>query len=64
MDLLESVLRTANAASFTENFKTNGIDTVTLSLLTDEDLELLGIEDANTRQDILKRIENLHCPKE
>lgn len=64
MDLLESVLRTANAESFTETFKEHGIDTATLSLLIDEDLQLLGIEDANVRQDILKRIENLHFPKE
>lgn len=64
MDLLESILRTANAEHFTERFKEQGIETVTLSLLTDEDLRLLGIEEENIRQDILKRIANLHIPKE
>lgn len=64
MDLLEPVLRTANAQNFTEKFKEHGIDAAVLSLLTDDDLQLLGIEDSNIRQNILNRIANLHIRKE
>lgn len=64
MDLLESVLRSVKAERFTEKFKENGIDTPTLSLLNEEDLQILGIEDSHTRQEILKRIATLHIPKE
>lgn len=64
MDLLDSVLRTAKAEKFTEKFKASGIDTATLSLLTNEDLQLLNVEGADTRQNILNCINNLQVPKE
>lgn len=64
MDLLDSVLRKAKAENFAEKFKANGINTTTLSLLTDEDLQLLDINNPDIRQEILKCIENLQIPKE
>lgn len=64
MDLLESVLRAAKAEKFTGKFKENGIDTITLSLLVDEDLQLLGIEDPKIRHEILQRITTLQFAKE
>lgn len=64
MDLLDSILRKAKAESLTEKFKENGIEASTLSLLTDKDLQLLGIEKPEKRQDILKCIANLQIPKE
>lgn len=64
MDLLDSILRSAKAEQYIDSFKENGIDTYTLSLLTEKDLKLLKIEDHDIRQNILNRIKSLQIQKE
>ncbi|KAL3271095.1 hypothetical protein HHI36_021591 [Cryptolaemus montrouzieri] len=64
MDLLSSLLKTAEADEYSCNFKKHGIDPFTLKLLDHEDLEALGITERTKRNVILKNIANLQIPAE
>lgn len=64
MDLLSSILRAYNAEKYIDNFKTHQVDSFTLTLLTEKDLQLIGIPDKVHRETILKQIENLQIPSE
>lgn len=64
MDLLETVLRSGGFGEFVENFRTNKIDSFSLKLLNDQDLQLLGIEDETERKKLIKVIHNLQIPAE
>lgn len=64
MDLLSTVLRSCNAEQYIENFKTHQVDSFTLKLLNHEDLKIIGINDEEHRNNILKHIDNLQIPCE
>lgn len=64
MDLLSTVLRSCNAEKFIEDFKIHQVDAFTLKLLNHEDLEIIGVQKEEHRNDILKYIENLQIPAE
>lgn len=64
MDLLETVLRTANAFEHIEKFRKEGINATALQLLTDNDLEIIGIDDPKVRDKILKTAEHLQVASE
>ncbi|XP_057669778.1 uncharacterized protein LOC130902010 [Diorhabda carinulata] len=64
MDLLETVLSSGGFGEFVENFRANKIDSFSLKLLSDQDLELLGIEDGTQRQKLMEVINNLQIPAE
>ncbi|ERL94324.1 hypothetical protein D910_11605 [Dendroctonus ponderosae] len=64
MDLLETVLRSCQAEQYINNFKDHRIDTYILKLLVEEDLELIGIDDEETRVRVLQHFANLQIPTE
>lgn len=64
MDLLETILRSCDADKYVNNFKENGIETYILKILVDEDLEAIGVEDAELRAKILNHCKNLQIPTE
>lgn len=64
MDLLETILRNAKAEEFIENFRDYEIEASTLPLLSNEDLEIIGVCDQETRLNILSVAKNLKIPKE
>lgn len=64
MDLLETVLRSANAEKYIEKLKEQNIEASTLPLLTDQDLLILGVDDEDIRKEILDRSSTLQIPHE
>ncbi|CAH1119468.1 unnamed protein product [Phaedon cochleariae] len=64
MDLLQTILRSCQSENYYNNFKNSGIDSYTLKLLTEEDLEDIGIENVVNRKKILKHFSNLQIPTE
>ncbi|KAJ8951278.1 hypothetical protein NQ318_008181, partial [Aromia moschata] len=63
-DLLRSVLATCGAEMYTDNFKNNGIDLFTLKILSNEDLQIIGIPDEDMRCRIIENVANLQIPAE
>lgn len=59
MDLFETILRTAGAEKYLNNFKENEIEEDALKLLSDEDLKLIGVEEEEIRANIIKKAQNL-----
>ncbi|KAJ8919705.1 hypothetical protein NQ315_006233 [Exocentrus adspersus] len=64
MDLLQSILNTCGADKYIENFRSNGIDAFTLKILNNEDLKIIGVEEADVRNSIVKHVANLQIPSE
>lgn len=64
MDLLSTILRSCNAEIYIQNFKIHQVDSFTLKLLNHEDLEIIGVNDEEHRNNILKQIEKLQIPAE
>ncbi|KAG5880121.1 hypothetical protein JTB14_027058 [Gonioctena quinquepunctata] len=64
MDLLQTILRSCECEEFYNNFKNNGIDSFTLKILDDEDLQIIGIQDVEKREKVLRHINNLQIPSE
>lgn len=64
MDLLSSILRSCNTEKYIDNFKTHQVDSFTLKLLNDEDLDIIGVDNEEDRKKLLKHIENLQIPAE
>ncbi|KAF5305839.1 hypothetical protein FQR65_LT07578 [Abscondita terminalis] len=64
MDLLETILRSANAEKYVELFAKNGIEAATLPLLSIEDLKFLGVDEKDVRIEILNKASHLQIPHE
>ncbi|KAJ8926217.1 hypothetical protein NQ314_021426 [Rhamnusium bicolor] len=64
MDLLQSILRSCDAENYYDNFRNNGIDSFTLKILNNDDLQIVGVQDEDVRARILKHISNLQIPTE
>lgn len=64
MDLLSTILRSCKAEKYIENFKEHQVDSFTLKLLNHEDLKIIGVNDEEHRNNILKHIDNLQIPCE
>ncbi|KAB0792300.1 hypothetical protein PPYR_14259 [Photinus pyralis] len=59
MDLLETVLRSADAESYLDLLMNNNIDISTLPLLSEEELKIIGIDDEAARTRILEKTTRL-----
>lgn len=64
MDLLDTVLRASGAESYVDDFRKRKIDARTLPLLNGEDLQLIGIDNEDTRKSILQKSSNLQMSRE
>nr|XP_023017398.1 uncharacterized protein LOC111506523 [Leptinotarsa decemlineata] len=64
MDLLKTILSSCECEELYDNFKNNNIDTETLKILSDEDLQIVGIQDEKKREKILLKLNNLRIPAE
>ena len=64
MDLLDTVLRSANAEAYVDLLSNHNIDASTLPTLSDMDLVILGVDDAEVRKNIIKKASHLQIPHE
>ncbi|KAK4873407.1 hypothetical protein RN001_015436 [Aquatica leii] len=64
MDLLETVLRSANAETYIELFRKNKIEADTLPLLSVNDLQILGVHEKPLQVEILSKASHLQIPHE
>lgn len=64
MELLDTVLRTCKAGDYVDNFVQNDVDISNLQLLNDEDLKIIGIDESNIRENIIKKAKELQIPLE
>lgn len=58
-EVVTTILRAAGAEKYVKDFKEHHIDLSYLKLLSDEDLRIIGVDNADTRNNILKNCANL-----
>lgn len=58
-DIIDTILRAAGGENYVKNFKEYRIDLSCLKLLSDEDLKIIGVDDVQTRNNILRNCSNL-----
>ncbi|XP_050509374.1 uncharacterized protein LOC126886465 [Diabrotica virgifera virgifera] len=64
MGLLETILTSTDFEEYIDIFKDNGIESHTLKILSDLDLQLLGIQDEEKRKQFLNIVRDLGIPSE
>lgn len=63
-NILETTLAMLGIEKYSKHFRAYGVDTTVLSLLSDNDLKIIGIEDVELRKRILKQFSTLPAPDE